>query len=89
MKAKFLGCLVGKVREPRTGLTIGTTYEIIDIALADVPRFVLFDDDGDLRHRPQSDFEVARVSASGKPPAVPHSQWSTKDWVRYTDCDGD
>ena len=62
MKAIFLGCLVGGVREERTGFTVGSMYEIIDVSpqLGDSVRFIVFDDAGDLRYRPQSDFEVVR-----------------------------
>lgn len=62
MKARFLGCLVGGVREERVGFTIGNIYKIIDTSpqLGVSVRFVLRDDDGALRHRPQSDFEVVR-----------------------------
>ena len=62
MKAKFLGCLVADVREKREGFTVGTIYEIIDVELVRdfVPRFVLRDDAGDMRWRPQIDFEVVR-----------------------------
>ena len=61
MKARFIGCLVDGVRERRVGFTLGAMYYITDVELVGgVPRFVLNDDDGDLRHRPQSDFEVVR-----------------------------
>ena len=61
MRAKFLGCLVADgLRKERGGLTVGTIYAVIEGEVGGVGIYLLYDDDGDLRYRPQSDFEVVR-----------------------------
>ena len=62
MKARFLGCLVAAgLRKERAGFTVGAIYSIIGTGdVLSEAIYLLHDDDGDLRYRPRSDFEVVR-----------------------------